>query len=64
MVAIVAGVAVMAAEEAEDTTTVEVNIYLQFQFYPAITAYYFLYLPKVINDVGSKWQLSNQQGSR
>ena len=38
MAAIVAGVAVMEAEEAEDTTTVEVNIYLQFQFYPAIIA--------------------------
>ena len=31
MAAIVAGVAVMEAEEAEDTTTVEVNIVLQFQ---------------------------------
>ena len=38
MAAIVAGVAVMEAEEAEDTTTVEVNTYLQFQFYPAIIA--------------------------
>ena len=34
MAAIVAGVAVMAAEEAEDTTTVEVNLFLQFQSYP------------------------------
>jgi hypothetical protein len=32
MAAIAAGVAVMEAEEAEDTTTVEVNIVLQFQF--------------------------------
>ena len=38
MAAIVAGVAVMEAEEVEDTTTVEVNIVLQFQLYPAIKA--------------------------
>ena len=39
MAAIVAGVAVMEAEEAEDTTTVEVDIILQFQLvYPAIKA--------------------------
>ena len=38
MAAIVAGVAVMEAEEAEDTTTVEVNTVLQFQLYPAIKA--------------------------
>ena len=36
MAVIVAGVAVMEAEEAEDTTTVEVNIFLQFQSYLAL----------------------------
>ena len=39
MAAIVAGVAVMEAEEAEDTTTVEVNIVLQYQLYPKDISY-------------------------